>query len=125
RRLPWSGSARPSPRLLPLCVVLGCGQRERVPSGDSECLLSDTIDYGICSREFHDFACTNSSACSGASSHRAETPHTWLSPASLESHTSPVSLRHVRGFPALRLLRRLRPSSETTPELGGLPGFAD
>lgn len=44
-------------------------------------------------------------------------PHTWLSLASSSSYVSTASLRHVRGSPARGLLRRLRPSSETSPDL--------
>ena len=44
-------------------------------------------------------------------------PHTWLSPAARKWTASTASLRHVRGFPALGLLRRLRPSNETSPGL--------
>ena len=48
---------------------------------------------------------------------RAGSPHTWLSPAASRPYSSTASLRHVRGSPALGLLRRLRPSSETSPDL--------
>ncbi len=71
-----------------------------------------------------DFARRASSARSGASPCRTETPHTWLSPASSERYSSTVSLRHVRGSPALRLLRRLRPPIRDVAGLGSLPGFA-
>ncbi len=51
----------------------------------------------------------------GATLCREWMPHTWLSPAAPKSYASTVSLRHVRGSPALGLLRRLRPLSETSP----------
>ncbi len=61
----------------------------------------------------HCFACTAHAARSGANPDRDRAPHTWLSPAASALHPSTASLRHVRGSPALRLLRRLRPPFET------------
>jgi hypothetical protein len=68
------------------------------------------------SRVVHGFARTASSARSGASPCRSWIPHAWLSPAASARYSSTASLRHVRGSPALRLLRRLRPSPETWPD---------
>ncbi len=63
------------------------------------------------------FACTARAARSGANPDRDRATHTWLSPAASALHPSTASLRHVRGSPALRLLRRLRPPFETSRDL--------
>lgn len=43
-------------------------------------------------------------------------PHTWLASATPAPYSPTASLRHVRGSPALGLLRRLRPPRETSPD---------
>jgi hypothetical protein len=46
------------------------------------------------------------------------------SPGDFAAVRPTASLRHVRGFPALGLLRRLRPSTETSPGLAAYLGRA-
>ena len=52
-------------------------------------------------------------------------PHTWLSPPALKPYPSTASLRHVRGSPALRLLRGLCPSYETSLDLAACRSSRD
>src|SRR5262249_36776858 len=69
------------------------------------------------------FACAARVARSGAKESPPWWPHTWLSPATLALHSSTAFLRHVHGSPVLGLLRRLRPSAETSPGLAACRVF--
>ena len=79
---------------------------------------------GSRSRGSPSFVRTACVARCGASSYRAGSPHTWLPPPASHPYASTVPLRHVRGSPALGLLRGLRPPFETSLDLDSLPSFA-
>jgi hypothetical protein len=74
--------------------------------------VSNVQMSGNCHSEIARTANAHRIALDAATAPTLERPH----PSGLDLYAPTASLRHVRGFPALGLLRRLRPSCETMPD---------